>query len=90
MKTNGVVSLILKCCLFAGIALLALGLLLSEQEYGDSIMKAGALVLILSPFIGVLAAYCCLITEKDWPWVKAATALTVLIAVFLTASFLLF
>ncbi|MDR2698145.1 MAG: DUF1634 domain-containing protein [Candidatus Methanoplasma sp.] len=85
---NDIVSNVLRYCLFAGIAVLATGLILSEQEYGDWIMRAGVLILIASPFAGVLTAYVCLIAEKDWKWVKIATVLTALILVFLVVSLL--
>jgi len=88
LRTDDAVSLILKYCLFAGIALLAIGLFLSEQEYGDTVMWTGILILIASPFIGILAAYSCLIAERDWKWVKVATVLTVMILIFLIVSLL--
>jgi len=85
---NRTVSLALRCCLFAGIAILAVGLAFSEHEYGGHIMWAGILVLIASPFAGVLAAYASLMAEKDWKWIRVATALTVLILIFLAVSLL--
>ena len=85
---NNAVSLALKCCLFTGIAILAAGLVFSEHEYGGHIMWAGILVLIASPFAGVLTAHLCLTAEKDWKWVRVATILTVLILIFLAVSLL--
>jgi uncharacterized membrane protein len=79
-------SLALKFCLFLGIILLVAGLVFSEQDYGDKILWTGALILIVSPFVGILVTYAHLIREKDWMWARIATVLTVLIVVFLAAS----
>jgi cell division protein FtsW (lipid II flippase) len=89
LKLTNATSLSLKCCLFAGIILLIAGLILSEQDYGDKILWTGALVLIASPFVGVLVTYAHLIAEKDWKWVKVATILALLIIVFLILSLIL-
>ncbi|MDR1954404.1 MAG: DUF1634 domain-containing protein [Candidatus Methanoplasma sp.] len=88
MRTNSATSIALRYCLFAGIALAAAGLVLSEHELGDAIMWTGLLILIASPFIGVLVSCSFLIAERDWKWAKVATLLTVLILVFLAASLL--
>ncbi len=85
---NAATSLALRVCLFAGIILLAAGLLLSEQEYGNDILWIGILILILSPFLGILTTYSYLIAEKDWKWVKVATVLIALIIIFLAVSLL--
>jgi len=87
---NDATSLVLRLCLFAGIAVLAAGLVLlgMEWEYGNDVLWVGILILIVSPFVGVLTTYSYLIAEKDWKWVKVATVLTVLIAVFLIISLL--
>ena len=85
---NDATSLALKVCLFTGIAVLIAGLVLSDWEGGDSILWIGLLILIASPFVGILTACLCLIAEKDWKWVKVAAVLTVLIIVFLIASLL--
>ncbi|MCL1810953.1 MAG: DUF1634 domain-containing protein [Methanomassiliicoccaceae archaeon] len=85
---NGSTSLALRCCLFAGIALLAVGLIFSEQEYGDDIMWVGILILIASPFVGVLTTLSHLTAEKDWKWVKVAAVLAAMILVFLIISLL--
>jgi uncharacterized membrane protein len=85
---NKTTSFALRCCLFTGIVVLALGLILSEQDYGADILWVGLLILIASPFVGILTSYSCLIAEKDWKWTKVATVLTVLIVIFLVISLL--
>jgi len=79
-------SLALRVCLFTGAAVLVAGLLLSETDYGHDVLWIGALILILSPFIGILTTYSFLIAEKDWKWARVATVLTALIVVFLVFS----
>jgi len=88
MKMNEATSLALRICLFTGIAVLMVGLLISGLGYGDDVLWLGLLILILSPFMGVLTTYFHLIAEKDWKWAKVATVLTVLIVVFLIISLL--
>jgi len=85
---NAAASLALRCCLLTGIIVLALGLLLSGEEYGNDILWVGILILIMSPFVGVLVAYSYLIAEKDWKWAKITTVLIAIIAVFLIFSLL--
>ena len=89
MRLNDATSLALRCCLYAGIAFITMGLILSEQEYGDLVMWIGILILIASPFIGILATYSHLIAEKDWMWVQVTTVLTAMILAFLTVSLLM-
>lgn len=86
MKMDKATSLALKCCLFTGVAVLVIGLVLSDTDYGGSVLWLGLLILIVSPFIGVLVTYYCLISEKDWIWAKIATVLVLIILVFLAIS----
>ncbi|MCL2509807.1 MAG: hypothetical protein FWF07_01860 [Methanomassiliicoccaceae archaeon] len=86
MKMIEATSLALRICLFTGAAVLIAGLLLSETEYGHDVLWTGALILILSPFVGILTSYSYLIKEKDWKWARVATVLTALIVVFLIFS----
>jgi len=85
---NESTSLVLRFCLYAGIVILAIGLILSGTGYGNDVLWVGILVLIISPFAGILTTYAYLIAEKDWKWAKVATVLVVLIAVFLIFSLL--
>ena len=88
MKMSEATSLALRICLFSGIIILALGLVLSEYDLGSEILWIGILILVASPFVGVLTTYAYLIAEKDWKWVKVASALIVAIAISLVISFL--
>jgi hypothetical protein len=83
---NESTSLALRICLFTGIVVLAVGLMFPGQDIGDRIIWNGLLILVLSPFAGILVAYVYLIAEKDWKWVKVATVLVVLIVAFLIFS----
>ncbi|MDR0309762.1 MAG: DUF1634 domain-containing protein [Candidatus Methanoplasma sp.] len=85
---NEATSFALRCCIFAGIALVATGLILSGSSYGEGVMWTGLLILILSPFAGVLVTYSHLIAEKDWKWAKVATILVAIILIFLAVSLL--
>jgi len=85
---NAATSVALRCCLLTGVIVLAAGLLLSETEYGNDILWVGILILIMSPFVGILTTYSFLIAEKDWKWVKVTTVLIAFIVIFLIFSFL--
>jgi uncharacterized membrane protein len=85
---NEATSLALRVCLFAGIIILALGLLLSDSDHGTDILWVGILIMVASPFVGVLTTYAYLISEKDWKWVKVASVLIAVVAVSLAVSFL--
>lgn len=86
MNMNNATSASLRYCLIAGILLIFIGLIFSEYEIGNSIMWIGLLVLIASPFLGVIVTYVHLIKEKDIPWVKIATILIVVITIGLIMS----
>ncbi|MCL2295674.1 MAG: DUF1634 domain-containing protein [Methanomassiliicoccaceae archaeon] len=88
MKMHDATSLALRCCLFIGVAVLAIGLLLSGGDHGNDIMWTGVLILIASPFAGVLVTCIYLIAEKDWKWAKVAIVLIALITAFLAISLL--
>jgi len=88
LKMNAATSLALRICLFSGIIVLALGLVLSDQDYGRDILWVGILILVISPFVGVLTTYVYLISEKDWKWVKVASVLIAVIAVSIVMSIL--
>lgn len=81
-------SLVMRGCLIIGIAITAIGLLLSETETGGTIMWIGLLILIVSPLIGVFTTYVGLVVSKDWYWVKIATILIVVIVIGLMLSIL--
>jgi hypothetical protein len=89
VRTNNIAVLALRCCLVAGVIALVIGLILSETDLGEDILWVGALILIASPFVGVLTICIGLIIEKDWKWAKIAAVLSALIIIFMIIAFLL-
>jgi hypothetical protein len=71
-------SLTLKVCVAVGLSVTAVGLLISDTNEGWNIMWLGLLILICSPFVGVLATFVALAVEKD-PWVKVGAALIIIV-----------
>jgi len=88
MSESNLIFSTLRITVISGIVILAIGLLLSEQAYGEKIMWAGVLVLICSPLLGVLVTYVVLIKERDWFWVKVASVLIAVLSMGIILSLL--
>ena len=65
----------LRACVVMGIALMAVGLAMSMAGMGDGALYAGILVLIASPFVGVVVTFASLVRLKDWYWATIAAVL---------------
>ena len=85
MNLNKTTALALRAGILLGMAVIAIGLAVEMTGGGDGILYWGILILIASPFVGVLASFAALVSEKDWKW--AAVAL-VLIAITTTGVLL--
>ena len=75
MNLNKSTALTLRIGIAIGIALMAAGLAFSMSGHGDSVLYAGMLVLIVSPFAGVVVSLAALISAKDWYWAAVAAIL---------------
>ena len=78
MTLNKLTALILRAGILLGLALIIIGLAVTMTGGEDSILYAGVLVLIASPFAGVIATFLCLVKEKDWFWVLVAGILLII------------
>jgi uncharacterized membrane protein len=87
MNDRRLTSLTLKICVAVGIFVTAVGLLLSDTETGTDILWLGLLILICSPFVGVLVTFVALAVQKD-PWVKAGAALIAIVVIGLLIALL--
>ena len=85
MNVNTLTSAVLKIGLIAGLLITVAGLLLHDQ-FGDTILWIGLLIMICSPFVGIFASFVMLIKEKDWKWVKIAMILIIVIVIGLVLS----
>ena len=68
-------AMTLRVCVILGIALMAVGLAMSMAGMGDGVLYAGILVLIASPFVGVVVTFASLVRLKDWYWAGIAAVL---------------
>lgn len=88
MSLNDETSWVLKWGTVAGLAIMAVGLVLSFAGFSEDIMAAGILVLIFTPAAGVVVTTKCLVQEKDWKWVKVAILLIIILAAGCVLSYL--
>ncbi len=78
MTLNKLTALVLRAGILLGLVLIIIGLAVTMTGGEDSILYAGVLVLIASPFAGVIATFLCLVKEKDWFWVLVAGILLII------------
>ena len=71
-----------------GIAILALGLVLSGTDYGEDILLAGAVILVFTPLAGILTSLACLLKAGDREWAAVAVILIAVVAVGLAITLL--
>ena len=88
MSLNDETSWVLKWGTVVGLAIMAVGLVLSFAGFSEDIMAAGILVLIFTPAAGVAVTTKCLVQEKDWKWVKVAILLIIILAAGCVLSYL--
>jgi len=75
MDINRSTSVTLRAGIYAGLAISLVGLVLSMTGSGDGVLWLGILVLILSPFLGVIVTTVSLVIQKDWRWAAVAVVL---------------
>ena len=68
----------LRAGIVLGMVLMVIGLLIESTGGDDTILYAGMLVLIISPFLGVIVSFVSLLSEKDWIWAIVAGILIVI------------
>ncbi len=71
-----------------GIAVLALGLLLSGTDYGEGVLLAGAVVLVFTPLAGILTSLACLLKAGDRKWAAVAVVLIAVVVLGLAITLL--
>ena len=69
-----------------GMVLMLAGLCLYFMDGTDTLIYIGLLVLIVSPFLGVIASFVVLVIERDWRWAAVATILFVVTAIGIVIS----
>ncbi len=81
MNLNRSTALTLRAGIVIGMILMIVGLVISMTGGSDSILYIGILVLIISPFLGIVTSLVCLIMERDAYWTMIAALLLVITAV---------
>lgn len=75
MDINRSTAVMLRAGIYTGLAISLVGLVLSMLDKGDGVLWLGILVLILSPFLGVIVTTVSLVIQKDWRWAAVAVVL---------------
>lgn len=75
MDMNRSTAVMLRAGIYTGLAISLVGLVLSMLDKGDGVLWLGILVLILSPFLGVIVTTVSLVIQKDWRWAAVAVVL---------------
>lgn len=75
MTLNRATALTLRLGIVAGLVLIVIGLVLEAGGSGDGLLRIGILVLIASPFLGVVVTFLSLLKERDWTWALVAAVL---------------
>lgn len=83
---NKSTALMLRIGIVAGMVLMIAGLVLDLVGGGEWLLYLGILVLIVSPFLGVIVSFVVLILERDWKWAEVAAMLFVVTAIGIVIS----
>lgn len=83
---NKSTALMLRIGIVAGTILMVLGLIVEEIQGDEWLLYIGMLVLIVSPFLGVVVSFAVLLMEKDWRWAGVAAVLFVVTAIGIVIS----
>lgn len=83
---NRLTALTLRVGVVIGMVLMLAGLCLYLSDGTDTLIYIGLLVMIVSPFLGVIASFVVLILEKDWRWASVAAVLFIVTAIGILVS----
>ena len=86
LDLNRSTAFVLRAGIAAGIVLMAVGLALYCMNSSETMLYAGVLVLIASPFLGVIVTFAILVVDRDWTWAAVAAVLLAVTAVGIILS----
>ena len=75
MNTEHNTSVTLKISVYIGVAAVLIGLIAYLLDMGDTLLRTGLLIVIISPLAGVVVTTVSLYLEKDMKWVTVALIL---------------
>lgn len=79
-------AFMLRAGIVVGILLMVAGLVQYAYDGGEALLYLGILILIISPFLGVIVSFVVLILEKDWRWALVAAVLVIVTTVGILLS----
>lgn len=83
---NRTTAFALRAGIVLGMALLICGLAAYAVNGSELLLYAGILVLIVSPFLGVVVSFAVLVLKRDWRWAAIAALLFVVTVVGIVIS----
>lgn len=83
---NRSTALMLRIGIVAGMVLMVAGLTLYMADGTETLLYVGLLVLIISPFLGVIVSFAVLLREGDRMWAAVAAVLVVVTAIGILIS----
>lgn len=86
LDLNRSTAFMLRAGIVAGIVLMIIGLALYLMDGTETVLYLGVLVLIISPFLGVLVSFAVLIIDRDWRWTAVAAVLVIVTAIGILIS----
>jgi|GEM_PF-1834209 len=81
MNMNRMTALTLRIGMTLGIAVMIIGLVLDAMSMGQDVLFAGVLILIASPFLGIIVTTVALISSGDRKWSLVAIILIAIISI---------
>ena len=81
MNMNRMTALTLRIGMTLGIAIMIIGLVLDAMSMGQDVLFAGVLILIASPFLGIIVTTIALISSGDRKWSLVAIILIAIISI---------
>lgn len=76
----------LRVGIVAGVVLMIAGLALYMADGSDWLLYIGVLVLIISPFLGVIVSFAVLVIDRDMRWAGVAAVLFIVTAIGILIS----
>lgn len=86
LDLNRSTAFMLRTGIAVGIVLMIIGLALYLMDVTETVLYIGVLVLIISPFLGVLVSFAVLVIDRDWRWAAVATVLVIVTAIGILVS----
>lgn len=86
IDVNRATALTLRAGIVAGVILMVIGLIQYGLDGTETVLYYGVLLLIVSPFIGVLVTFGVLVIDRDWKWVTVAAVLVIVTVIGIIIS----